>query len=137
MPTAVILASNYLRVGGWLSDLPVAEVSLKSIYPVVTGEYRGLAVIDSGSDICWVPRGFAQRYGWPTDYSVGRRRLITVSGEFHAPQYLLSIRINALEWIVDVCEAGRGFTCPIIGENILEDVVVLLDGPGKRLTISR
>jgi hypothetical protein len=137
MPPAVILASNYDRVGGWLSDLPVADVSVKSIYPVKTGEYRGHAVIDSGSDICWVPRGFAEKYGWPADYNVGRRRVITLGGESYTPQFVLAIRINAIEWTVDACECWKGFACPIIGQNILEDVTVILEGPMKRLTMTK
>ena len=138
MPSAVIVAADYGKVGGWLSDLPVADVSLRSIYPVRTGEYRGQAVIDSGSDISWVPRGFPRKYGWPENYQVGPRPVHTLSGEGQAAQYVLVIRISAVEWRLPVCEMpARGFQCPVIGQDVLEDIIVLLEGPTKRLTITK
>src|SRR6266536_2295514 len=133
----VILESDYARVAGWSTHLPVAEVSLKSIYPATAGVYRGQAVIDSGSDVCWVPKGFPRKYGWP-DYAVDPRPINTLGGRAQVRQFVLIIRLSSVEWKLPVCEApGKGFDCPILGQDVLEDLIVLLQGPVKRLTISK
>ena len=61
-----------------------------------------------------------------------------MSGRTKAARYVLAIRINAVEWKLPVCEmTGGAFDCRVIGQDLLGDVIVRLDGPAKRLEISK
>lgn len=88
-------------------------------------------LVDTGADGTVVPPAFARSLGLPRTGSVD---VAGVTGSpTRAPTFAGAMTLGNREILVEVIAAG---TEPILGRDVLAEVVLQLDGPRRRLRVS-
>ena len=88
--------------------------------------------IDSGADLCGVPRELIELAGLPP---LRRVRAASFTGELtHAVVYRVEVEVDG-DWIegIECIATQRPYV--IVGRNVLAHFIVRLDGPRARLEI--
>lgn len=132
MPT-VVVERAYGPAPSYRRTVPVVEVILLPKYG--GAEYRAVAVVDSGAEFSFVPHGIPRAHGW-TPKGVSAAYINPMGGtSCQVPRYLVSLRLNAVEWSMPVCEQPKNSSikCILLGHDVLRQLLVELNGPAARL----
>jgi len=132
MPT-VVVERPYGSAPSYRGAVPIVEVILLPKYK--GAEYRAVAVVDSGAEYSYVPHGIPKAHGW-TPKGISSVSINPMGGpECMVPRYLVSLRLNAVEWSMPVCEQPKGSSikCILLGHDVLQRFLVELEGPATRL----
>ena len=125
-----------LPPSSYTKPLAVVDVVFSPTYD--GGNYQTKAVIDSGSEVTFVPFGEPDRHGWTTRgvTSVNVSNLGTKAQR--SRRFLAKIRLYTELRTIPVCELVQdsSIQCALIGQDFLQFLKVELDGPGKELRIA-
>ncbi|MDE0630938.1 MAG: hypothetical protein F4Y84_18525 [Caldilineaceae bacterium SB0665_bin_25] len=118
----------------FVPSAPVLEIEIDG-YNRGMGKQRILALIDSGADATLIPTTILETVG-ATYKETGWMQGIT-GRRMEVDLYLTGIRVGT-QFIEGVTVVGTTATIdPIIGRDVLNQLVVTLDGPGETTTIQR
>jgi len=118
----------------FVPSAPVLEIEIDG-YNRGMGKQRILALIDSGADATLIPTTILETVG-ATYKETGWMQGITVR-RMEVDLYLTGIRVGT-QLIEGVTVVGTTATIdPIIGRDVLNQLIVTLDGPGETTTIQR
>lgn len=89
------------------------------------------ALVDSGADVTVIPAAVAEAIGLPP---IGQLRVAGVAGVVHgAVVYAAEVEINGVRRPAEVIGLGDQ---TLLGRNLLNQWVLVLDGPGLRLEMT-
>lgn len=112
-------------------DPPAAVLPVRVGAPGADTSVLVSAMVDSGADMCVVPAGLALQLGLPM---VDVLRVRGVGGAAHqATVHAASVQVGHIDDVAEVLAIGDE---TLVGRNLLRFLVVGLDGPGDRLTVS-
>lgn len=136
MPT-VVVERAYGLAPSYRGAVPVVEVIIRPVYG--GAEYRAVAVVDSGAEISFVPHGIPRAHAW-TARGIAPGNINPMGGpRTQVPRYLVSLRLNAIEWSIPVYEQPKNSSikCILLGHDVLRQLIVDLDGPAALLRMTR
>ena len=89
------------------------------------------ALLDTGSDTCGIPLALAIEEGWLPAHL---KLVQSVSGTRWEWVYVLEIEVLSRRWPVEAVQSLG--SCVIIGRDVLNDLVVLFDGPEREVEVN-
>ena len=121
--TSIVGQQEY-RAGPWGEPPgPIVEASFKPLWQ--GSSYRGLALLDTGANLCGIPRTEIESAGWVPQ---GDCELLTPTGVKVVPMYWVAVETLSHRWaLIKVVPSEQRYA--IIGRDILNDLSLLLNGP--------
>ena len=115
--------------------MPAVDAHFRPLYG--GGDFRTVAVVDSGSTYTFVPHGIPVTHKW-TRKGVPLTTVSPIGGrKLRVRRYLVNVDIGSGSWAIPVCEFPKGskLNCSLIGQDLLLFMKAILDGPNRRLLL--
>jgi len=115
--------------------MPVVLAHFHPIYG--GGDFRDRAVLDSGSEVTWVPNSVPRQHQWVRRGLANRRVIPIGPRKLIVRQYIVTVQVAGGIWTIPVCEhtPSSKVQCTLIGQDLLYQLVASMDGPKKELRV--